>query len=330
VIRRAALLTFMMFLLVATLCTGASWAQTKIARVGILNPNDEPDGEMRAWLSGMHFYQTLAERGWVDGKNVMFEYRHARAGPTGLAEPAAALVRMKVDALLLIGGPSVSAAFAATRDIPIVAHDLEVDPVAAGYAQSYSHPSGQLTGLFLDAPELAGKWLEMLKAMVPHLSRVVVLWDVTSGRALLDAIRNAAPALSMKLEVLEIHTPADIDKAPSAFGGRVQAIIVVPSTMLYNESAHVAKVAAKHRLPGTSMFVEFADADGLLAYGPNLAATVEQWAVLLAKVLDGAKPGDLPIERPLRFELVVNMKTARALHLTVPDTVLLRADRLIK
>jgi putative ABC transport system substrate-binding protein len=216
-------------MLIATLWPDPSWAQTKIARVGILNPNDEPDDEMRAWLSGMHFYQTLAEHGWVEGKNVMFEYRHAGVGPTPLAEPAAELMRMKVDALLLIGGPSVTAAFAATKDIPIVAHDL-----------------------------------------------------------------------------------------------------TVPSTMLYNESAHLAKVAAKHRLPGTSMFVEFADAGGLLAYGPNLPATVEQWAVLLAKVLDGAKPADLPIERPTKFEFVLNVKTARALHLTVPDTVLLRADRLIK
>ena len=173
VIRR--LLTLTTLLLIAAFWVDASWAQTKIARVGILNPNDEPDDEMRAWLSGMRFYHTLAEHGWVEGKNVIFEYRHAAGGATPLAEPAAELVRMKVDALLLIGGPSVNAAFAATQDIPIIAHDLEIDPVAAGYAKSYSHPGGDLTGLFLDAPEFAGKWLEVLKAMVPHLSRVVVL-----------------------------------------------------------------------------------------------------------------------------------------------------------
>lgn len=222
------------------------------------------------------------------------------------------------------------AAFAATRDIPIVAHDLETDPVAAAYAQSYSRPGRNLTGLFLDSPELAGKWLELLKAMVPRLSRIVVLFDATSGPVPLDAVRNAAPALGIKLQVLEIHTPADVDKAASAFGERAQAIIALPSPMMYGQSEHIAMLAMKHRLPATSMFVPFADAGGLLPYGPNMAATFEQCAVLLAKVLDGAKPGDLPIERPVKFEFVLNMKTAKALHLSVPDTVLVRADRLIR
>ncbi len=307
-------------MLIATLWTNASWAQTKIARVGILT-NDQTDF--------LFFYQMLGEHGWVEGKNVIFEVRDPGVDPTRMAEPAAELVRLKVDVLFPIGPPSVRAAFAATQDIPIVAHDLETDPVAAGYARSYSRPGRNLTGLFLDSPDLAGKWLELLKAMVPHLSRVVVLWDATSGPVPLAAVRNAAPALGIKLQVLEIHTPADIDKAPSAFGGRAQAIIALPSPMMYTQNEHLAKLAAKHRLPGPSMFVPFADAGGLLAYGPNMAATFEQCAVLLAKVLGGAKPGDLPIERPTKFEFVLNVKTARNLHLTVPDTVLLRADRLI-
>jgi len=325
VIWRAALPAFMVFLLVATFCTGASWAQTKIARVGILTIPD-----IRDWLSTMHFYQTLGEHGWGEGKNVIFEFRDSGNDPTRLAEPAAELVRLKVDVVFAIGPPSVRAAFAATKDIPIVAHDLETDPVTAGYAKSYSRPGRNLTGLFLDSPDLAGKWLELLKATVPRLSRIVVLWDATSGRVALDAVRNAAPALGIKLQVLEIHAPADIDKASSAFGGRVQAIIALPSPMMYTQNEHLAKFATKHRLPGTSMFVPFADAGGLLAYGPNHQATYEQCAVLLAKVLGGAKPGDLPIERPSKFEFVLNVKTARALHLTVPDTVLLRADRLIQ
>jgi putative ABC transport system substrate-binding protein len=240
------------------------------------------------------------------------------------------LVRLKVDVLFPIGPQSVRAVFAATQDVPILAHDLETDPVAAGYTETYSRPGHKLTGLFLDSPDLAGKWLELLTAMVPHLSRVVVLWDATSGPVPLAAVRNAAPGLGIKLRVLTIHTPADIDKAPSAFGGHAQAIIALPSPMMYTQGTHIAKLATKHRLPATSTFVSFADAGGLLAYGPNLAATFEQCAVLLAKVLGGAKPSDLPIERPTKFEFVLNMKTARALHLTVPDTVLLRADRLIK
>jgi putative ABC transport system substrate-binding protein len=160
---------------------------------------------------------------------------------------------------------------------------------------------------------------------VPH--RCTLGRDPRSRRV--GCCRNAAPALGIELQVLEIHTPADIDKAPFTFGGHAQAIIALPSPMTYTQNEHLAKLATKHRLPGTSRFVPFADAGGLLAYGPNMAATYEQCAVLLAKILGGAKPNDLPLERPSKFEFVLNMKTARALHLTVPDTVLLRADRLI-
>jgi putative tryptophan/tyrosine transport system substrate-binding protein len=314
--------------LLLTFCTGTTWAQTKIERVGILATANNVRGQTD-WLAAAGFFRILAEHGWVEGKNVIFEVRVPGVDPTRMAEPAADLVRLKVDVLFPIGPASVRAAFAATRDIPIVAHDLETDPVAAGYAETYSRPGRNLTGLFLDSPDLAGKWLELLKAMVPHLSRVVVLWDATSGPVPLAAVRNAAPALGIKLQVLEIHTPADIDKAPSAFGGRAQAIIALPSPMMYTQNEHLAKLATKRQLPGTSMFIPFADAGGLLAYGPNMVATFEQCALLLAKVLDGAKPGDLPIERPTKFEFVLNMKTARALRLKVPDTVQLRADRLI-
>ena len=327
-----ALLAFIASSLIATSWTDAGWAQTKVFRVGILHQGTRDDGakNIREFLTANHFFQTLGEHGWVEGKNVTFEIRHARGDPTALAEPADELVRLKVDVLFAVAPPAVRAAFAATQDIPTVAHDLETDPIAAGYAQSYSHPNKNLTGLFLDSPDLVGKWLELLKAMVPRLSRVAVLFDATSGPVPLNAVRKAAPAVGIRLEVLEIHKPEDIDKAPSAFGGRVQAMIALPSPMVYQQSAHLSGLAKKHRLPAISMFVPFADAGGLLAYGPNMPATVEQCAVLLAKVLSGAKPGDLPIERPTRFDFVLNLKTARELHWTVPDTILFRADRVIE
>jgi putative ABC transport system substrate-binding protein len=163
-------------LLIATFWGDTSWAQTKIARVGILNENTLPN-----WLSAMNFYQTLGEHGWVEGKNVIFEFRDSGGDPARLAEPTAELVRLKVDVLFPLGPAAVRTVFAATQTIPIIAHDLETDPVAAGYPQSYGRPGRDLTGLFLDSPDLAGKWLELLKAMVPRLSRVVVLWDATSG-----------------------------------------------------------------------------------------------------------------------------------------------------
>ncbi len=318
---------FTAFLLIAASSMDPSWAQTKIPQVGVLIVYPSLSKEVQQWFKP--FPRTLSERGWIEGKNVAYEYRDGNGDPTRLAEPAAELVQLKVDVLLAVGPPSMRAALAATRDIPIVALDLETDPVAAGYAESYSHPGGNLTGLFLDAPELAGKWLELLKTIVPRLTRVVVLWDPTEGSVHLDAVRNAAPALGVRLQVFEIHTPEDINKAPSAFGGRAQAMIVLPSPMMWGQSARLARVAKTHRLPATSMFVPFANAGGLLAYGPELAATVEQCAVLVAKILSGAKPGDLPVERPTKFEFVLNLKTARDLHLTVPDTVLLTATRVI-
>ena len=319
-----------LLLVLTVLCLMASsWvvprkADAKVFRVGILNSQGA-----ESWLRENGFYRTLAERGWIEGKNVVFEFRDSGGDPTRLARPAEELVRAKVDVLLAIGPPSVRAAFAATRDIPIVAHDLETDPMAAGYARSYSRPGRNLTGLFLDTPDLAGKWLELLKGVVPRLTRVAVLFDATSGPVPLHAVRRAAPAMGIRLKILEIHKPADIDQAPSAFDGHVQALIALPSPMIYFQNEHLAEFTAKHRLPGISMFAPFAQAGGLMAYGPDMAATVEQCAVLLAKVLNGAEPGDLPIERPSKFQFVLNLKTARDLRLTVPDVIRLRADEVI-
>jgi putative ABC transport system substrate-binding protein len=292
----------------------------------VISPSQS--AEVQRWFTP--FPRTLAERGWLEGKNVAFEHRDGAGDPTHLAEPIADLIRLNVDVLFVVGPPSIRVALAATRDIPIVALDLESDPVAAGYVKSYGHPGGNVTGLFLNAPKLAGKWLALLKTLVPHLSRVVVLWDPTEGSVQLDAVRNAAPALGIKLQVLEIHTPEDINKAPSAFGGHAQAMITLSSPMMWGFSTRLAQVAKEHRLPATSMFAPFADAGGLLAYGPELAATVEQCAVLSAKILSGAKPGDLPIEAPSKFEFVFNLKAARDLRLAVPETVLQAATRVVK
>lgn len=310
-------------LVLATSWVDPAWAQPSILRVGVLTV-----AESQEWMEP--FSRTLREHGWVEGKNLTFEHRHGNGDPRRLVEPAAELVRLKVDVLFPVGPPSVRAAFAATRNIPIVAHDLETDPVAAGYAQSYSRPGGNLTGLFLDSPDLAGKWLELLKTIVPSLSRAVVLWDSTSGPVPLNAVRHVAPSLGVKLQVMEIRTPEEIDRAPSAFRGRPQALIILPSPMVYFESARLAQLAKKVRLPATSMFVPFAEAGGMLAYGPEMSPTFERCAELVAKILAGAKPGDLPIERPTKFAFVFNIKTAKALRLTVPNTVLLRADKLIQ
>ncbi len=312
--------------LAALFCVANGMAQTKMPRVGVLFVHDvRTESRIIETLRA-----SLREYGWVEGKNVAFEYRDAGGDPTRFAEPAAELVRSNVDVLFPIGPPAVRAAAAATRDIPIVAHDFETDPVAAGYAQSYSRPGGNLTGLFLDSPDLVGKWLELLKDIRPRLSRITVLWDSSSGPVPLDAVRTIGPSLGITAQILELRTPRDIDHVQSRFRGPPQALIVLPSPMLYAQSASLAELAQKARLPATSIFVPFAEAGGLMAYGPNIPASFEQCARLIAKVLAGAKPSDLPVERPTKFEFVVNMKTARTLRAAVPDTILVRADRIIR
>jgi len=285
-------------------------------------------GEASDWLKPVK--KKLAELGWVDGKNVELVYRDAGGDPSGFDAPLAELLGMRVDVLFPVGPPAVRAAFAAAGGTPIVAHDLETDPVSAGYARSYGHPAGNLTGLFLDSPDLSTKLIELLKSLVPNLSRAVVFFDATSGPIPLQAVEHVAPSFGVKLQVLKIREVSDIDRAPSLFDPRPQALIVLPSPMMYFESTRLARLASSHQLPAVSMFVPFADGGGLFAYGPEMASTVERCAELVAKILAGAKPGDLPIERPRKFEFVFNLKAAHDLHLRVPQAILLRADRIIQ
>jgi ABC-type uncharacterized transport system substrate-binding protein len=298
-------------------------AQNRLPKVGVLTI-----AEPSEWMKD--FNNKLRELGWIEGKNLELVYRNAGGDPSGFDAPLAELLGMKVDVLFPVGPPAVRASFAATRDIPIVAHDLETDPVAAGYARTYSRPGGNLTGLFLDSPDLSAKLMELLKTLVPSLSRVVVLFDATSGPVPLQAVERVAPSFGVKLQVLKLREVSDIDHAPSLFRPRPQALIVLPSPMMYVESARLARLAASHKLPGVSMFVPFADGGGLFAYGPQMASTAARCAELVAKILEGVKPGNLPIERPTKFEFVFNLKAAHDPRLSVPQTILIRADRVIK
>ncbi len=232
--------------------TGESWAQAKIPRVGILTFDAVTvDPTVGTWLEP--FRRTLADEGWIEGKNVAIEYRSARSDPSRFAEAAAELVRLKVDVIFAHSASAVRVAYAATRTIPIVGNDFVTDPVAQGYAESYSRPGGNVTGVFLDAPELAGKWFELLRAIVPGLSRAVVLWDPIGGPTQLRAVQSIARSIGIQLQIVEVHKPDDIDRAFSAFRGRPQALIILPSPMIYAQSEQLAKLAIKHRLPATSM-----------------------------------------------------------------------------
>jgi len=327
--RVAAALLLLGALLTTLGWTGEAWGQSKLARVGILTFLADTDDPTREYWMGL-FRSNLADQGWIEGKNVAYEYRNAHSDPTRFGEAAAALVGLKVDVMFSFSAPSLRAAYAATRTIPIVAVDFTNDPVAAGYAESYARPGGNVTGVFLDAPEFAGKWFELLKAMVPGLSRVAVLWDPAPGATHLQAVHSVAKLLDIKLQVLQVHKPVDLDKAFAALRGHPQAAIILPSPMLYQQSARLAKLALKQRLPATSMARAFANAGGTIAYGPDLPSTIERSAALVAKILGGAKPGNLPVERPTTFQLVVNLKTAKTLGITIPQSILLRADEVIR
>jgi len=326
--RTAAVLLLSVAFLSGLAWTGESCAQAKIARVGILSFFGGTDAELREWMKP--FTRTLTDQGWTEGKNVSFEYRNVQSGPSQLAETANELVRLKVDVIFADSAPSVRAARAATRNIPIVAIDFTTDPVAEGYVETYGRPGGNVTGVFLDAPEFAGKWFQLLKAMIPRLSRVLVLWDPSPGTAHLHAVQKFAKSLRIQLQVIEVRNPDDIDKAFSALRGHPQAVIILPSPLMYLQNEQLATLAMKRRLPGTSMAHAFAEAGGTIAYGPERIAVYERCAGLAAKILGGAKPGDLPVERPTKVQLIVNLKSAKALGLTVPESVLYRADEVIQ
>jgi len=326
--RVAAVLLLAVAMLITLGWTGESWGQTKLPRVGILTYGGTTDDEVKQWLEP--FRRKLANQGWIEGQRVAFEYRRAVGDPSQLAEAAADLTRLKVDVIFADSAPSLRAAHAATSTIPIVATDFTNDPITAGYVESYGRPGRNVTGVFLDAPGFSGKWIELLKAIVPDLSRAVVLWDPSPGPAHLQAVKGLAQSFRLQLQVIEVRKPEDIDRAFSALRGRPQALIILPSPMMFLQSERLAKLALKHRLPATSMTRVFADAGGTIGYGPERAPAYERSAVLVAKILAGAKPGDLPVERPSKFELVVNLKTARALGITIPQSILLRADEVIR
>jgi len=324
---RTVAIGFALVLLTTVGWSGAGWAQVKVARIGVLANPSTHEATVRYYES---FRQALAKQGWVEGKNVSLEYRATGGDMARLAEAAKELVQLEVDLIYADSAPAVRAAYAATRTIPIVAIDYTNDPVAAGYAQSYSRPGRNVTGVFLDAPQFAVKWLELLNAVVPDLSRVAVIWDPSPGATHLKAVQGAAQRFGVELEVVKVRRAADIRAAFDSFRRQPQALVILPSPMVYAESARLAKLTVRNRLLATSMAIAFAEAGGVLAYGPDGNEAFERCAMTIAKILAGAKPGDLPVERPTRFVLSVNLKTAGAFGLTIPESVLLRADRVIR
>ena len=277
------------------------------------------------------FRDAMRDFGHVEGRTYLIVPRSSEGRPEKLPGLAAELVRLNVDVLYASGPAAVKAAKSATGIISIVAFDLETDPVATGLVRSLGRPGGNITGLFLNQPTLAGKLLELLGQAAPGRKRVGVLWDATTGTAQLAAARSAAQRLGIELQILEIRAEDELDKAlRSALVGNVQAIMVLSSPLAGTYSKRFAEFATQHRLPSISLFRTFADRGGLLSYGPDLLAFRRFAATYVERILKGAKPADLPIQQPFKFELVVNLKTAKSLGLTIPQSLLLRADEVIQ
>jgi putative ABC transport system substrate-binding protein len=317
-------------LLVAPLAAEAQQA-AKVARIGYLSTNLATSPHLRE-----AFRQGLRDLGYVEGRNLVIEYRDAEGKVERLPALAAELVALKVDVIVAAAGNHLAlAAKQATRTLPIV-FAAASDPVAFGLVTSLARPGGNVTGTSVLSAELVGKRLELLTQAVPGVSRVAILWlpGALGERTDKDMLKEAdvvARALGVQLQVVEVRHPAEFDRAFSDMTrARAGALTVLPSNMFLREHRRLVDLAAKHRLPAVYTVKEYVDAGGLMAYGPNLADVVRRAATYVDKILKGAKPADLPVEQPTKFELVINLKTAKALGLTIPPSVLGRADQTIE
>jgi putative ABC transport system substrate-binding protein len=312
--------------LVRSTLTQAQPAQ-KVPIVGFLHPGFPDSGSPVFDALG----QGLRDVGYVEGETVKIEARWAHGKPDALPQLTQELIQLHADVLVATARPSIEAARAATTKLPIVANDLESDPVASGYVASLAHPGGNLTGLFLDAPTLCGKWLQQISDIVPNVKKIAALWDTTTGTYQLDAIKAAATTASVDLLVMEFRGDAGLDTALEAgLKQGPQAVIQLGSPLIRQAGTRIAEILSTRRIPGISQFRTFPEGGGLMSYGPDLIYLFRRVGPIVGKILHGVRPADLPIERPTKFELVINLKTAKALGLDVPLHLQQLADEVIE
>ena len=298
----------------------------RMIRVAVLYPGVD-NSIFRSNFAG--FRGALETAGYVEGRNLKFD---VRSGDGHDLRPIAAdVVTLRPDLVFAIARPGVQAAHTATSKIPVVAIDLESDPVASGFVRTLPAPGGNVTGVFMDFPEMAGKWLEILKAIVPTLARVAVLWDPATGPAQMDAARRAAPVLKVAVYPVEARTIADIEPAVrAAIRERPSGMIALTSPLFNAGRRTVLELAARYRLPTLVPFSGYAKDGGLVSYGPEVATMYAQAGALAVKIFGGRPPAEIPVERPTRFVLSLNLKTAKALGLRVPESLLQRTDEVIQ
>jgi putative ABC transport system substrate-binding protein len=274
----------------------------------------------------------MRELGYVEGKNIVIEDRYAEGNPDRLSELAAELVRARVE-VIVTGGPTATrSGKEATVVIPVVMVNVG-DPVGLGFVASLARPGGNVTGLSTVGLPLSGKRLELLKETIPKVSRVAILWNVTNPGSAegLKETEVAAPPLGLKIQPLELRSPDDFDNVfVAATEGRAGALMILGNPVAFSHRRRLVDLAAKSRLPAMYYASEFTEAGGLMSYAPNITEQFHRAATYVDKILKGAKPADLPVEQPTKFEFIINLKAAKQIGLTIPPNVLARADRVIK
>ena len=301
---------------------------TKVARIGFLLAVSPSAAAARTEA----FRQGLRELGYVEGKNIVIESRYAEGKLDRLPALAAELVRLKVDIIVTAGGQATRAAKEATPTIPIVMTN-DPDPVGSGFVASLARPGGNITGLSTLAPELSGKRLELLREVVPKLSRVAIVGTSTqAGHAqAIKELELAAKAFNVQIQYLDVLDSKDIETAfRAAAKGRADGVLTLTSPILRSQRAQLADLAVKNRIPAIYNDIQFVEAGGLIFYGVSFLDLDHRAATYVDKILKGAKPADLPVEQPTKFEFVINLKAAKQIGLTIPPNVLARADRVIK
>ena len=310
-----------------TVCAALASAQQpqNIPRVGILfiGGRDQPHLEA--------FKQGLRERGYIEGKNIALEYRYAEGNYDRLPRLAAELVRLKVDVIVTTASISASAAKEATNTIPIVM--TSGNPLEMGLAASLAKPGGNVTGLTVMLTDLSGKRLELLKEAFPKITRVAAMWSPWESETVTGykETKEAAKAFSLQLHSVELRSAEDIEKAFAQLPkSRSGALLVILNSLVTLHSKRIVELAAKHHLPGMYPTRQFTEEGGLMAYGPLMGDLYRRSATYVDKILKGAKPADLPVEQPTKFEFVINLKAAKQIGVTIPPNVLVRADRVIR
>jgi putative ABC transport system substrate-binding protein len=301
-------------------------------RIGYLTPATGSPRDLLGVTQTRALVAGLRELGWYDGRNITVEHRFSGEGRERIRANAKELVALNPDVIFCVGGPPLAALLAETRTIPIVFVNVN-DPVGAGFVSSLAAPGGNATGIAVSEAPIAGKWVQLLKEVAPQITRVLILpeADAAPQRVLAEAVAAAAPSLGLTLVTASIHEAADYDREIEAFAREPSGgLVALSNPVLANSMERVHALAVRHRLPAVYSYPVYAQSGGLISYGPDPAAVVHEATRYIDKVLRGAKPGDLPVQQPTRFVLAVNLKTAKALGLSVPQSLLARADEVIE